>query len=313
MLDKLCRGFTRLLALWVILAGVAAYFFPEGFIVFQPFTDWFFALTMLGIGMTLDPGDFRPVLTKPKLVLLGTLTQFSIMPAAGFFVARALNLPAHLALGVILTGAVPGAMASNVMSYLARADVPYSISLTTASTFLSPVLTPLLTYAFAGAFIGIPFLPMFSSIMKMVILPLLAGLALKRFLKGRIDAVVSAFPALSALFIAFIGGLVVALNKRYLADVSLMIFFAVFLHNALGLVLGYGAGRLYRFDRNRRRTLSLEVGMQNAGLGVVLALKHFSPQVALPSALFVTWCIITGSVLAEIWSRNSKGTIINDA
>lgn len=303
MFNRICEAVTRLLALWVVLAGVVAYFFPQGFIFFQSCTDWFFGLTMLGIGMVMETRDFQPVLKKPKLVLLGTFAQFLIMPALGFLVARALNLPPSLTLGLVLAGAVPGAMASNVISFLARADVPYSISLTTASTFLSPILTPLFTFIFARTLISIPFWPMFFSIIKMVILPLALGLWAKHVFRKQVEKITPLFPALSAVFIAFICGLVVALNKQYLAEISALVFLAVFLHNALGLVLGFAAGKLYRFDTKRCRTLSLEVGMQNAGLGVVLALKHFSPQTALPNALFATWCIVTASILAEIWSR----------
>ncbi|MDD5020250.1 MAG: bile acid:sodium symporter family protein [Candidatus Omnitrophica bacterium] len=307
MFHRICEKFTRLLAAWVVLAGVAAYFFPCAFIVCRFGMEWFFALTMLGIGMILDRENFKPLVTQPRLVFLGSLAQFAIMPAAGYLVARVLQLPPELALGVILTGAVPGAMASNVLSYLARADVAYSIGLTTASTFLSPILTPLLTYVFAGTYFHVPFWPMFLSILKMVILPLFLGMWFRHIFRARIEKFAAVFPALSTIFIAFICGLVVALNKDYLAGASLVVFAAVFLHNALGLSLGYGAAVLYRFDTKRRRTLSLEVGMQNAGLGAVLALKHFSDQAALPNALFATWCIVTASILAEIWSRREAG------
>lgn len=306
MLDNFLDRFTRLLVLWVVLAGAIGYFYPPALVAFKPYLDWMFALTMLGIGAVLNPQDFRPVFKRPQLVLLGTLAQFAIMPAVGFLVAKSLKLPPALALGVILAGSVPGAMASNVISYLAKADIAYSIALTSTSTLLSPVLTPFFTYLFARTYIEIPVWPMFMSIIKMVLLPLLIGFALKYYLKFRIERFIKIFPAISVLFIAFICGLVVALNRDYLTQVSLLIFAAVFLHNFFGLLLGFGAGALYRFDKKRKRTLALEVGMQNAGLGAVLALKHFTCQSALPNALFATWCIITASVLAEIWSRDKS-------
>ncbi|HOT51014.1 MAG TPA: bile acid:sodium symporter family protein, partial [Candidatus Hydrogenedentes bacterium] len=179
-------------------------------------------------------------------------------------------------------------------------------ALTSTSTLLAPLLTPAITFALGSAYIPVPFWPMFKSIVIMVILPLLAGLALKRLFRQRIERIKPVFPAISSLFIALICGLVVALNADCLAKISVLIFAAVFLHNALGLMLGYGAGILYRFDLKRRRTLAFEVGMQNAGLGAVLALKHFSPQAALPNALFATWCIVTASILAEYWSRKTS-------
>ncbi|MDD5555821.1 MAG: bile acid:sodium symporter family protein [bacterium] len=307
MFNRWCGRFTRLLVLWVVLAVVAGYLRPGLLAGFRPHTEWLFALTMLGIGMVLRASDFAPVARMPHTVLMGTLAQFAIMPAAGFLVARGLRLPPDLALGVILTGSAPGAMASNVISYLARADVAYSIALTSVSTLLAPVLTPLCTSVFGRTYVEIPFWPMVLSIVKMVIVPLLAGFAIKGILRERIRGFAAVFPALSALFIAFICGLVVALNRDHLARVSALIFAAVILHNSLGLLLGYAAGALYRFDLKRRRTLALEVGMQNAGLGAVLALKHFSAEAALPSALFATWCVITASVLAEVWSRKAPG------
>lgn len=303
MFNKICEGFTRLLFIWVLIAAVIGYYRPEWLICLNPQKEWLFAFTMLGIGLVLKPQDYEPVFTKPHLVVLGTLAQYAIMPALGFAIAMLLRLETNLALGVILCGAAPGAMASTVMSYLAKADVAYSAALICSTTFLAPVLTPAFTYLFAHTLVKIEFWPMFFSIIKMVILPLLIGLIVRRIVGEKIDKVVTIFPAFSTLFIAFICGLVVALNRNYLTQISLVIFIAVLLHNGLGLLLGYWAAILYRFDKKRRRTVAFEVGMQNAGLGAVLAIKHFSAQAALPNALFAIWCIIVTSVLAEIWSR----------
>lgn len=303
MFNKICDWFTNLLLLWVLLLCATGFIYPPALIIFKPYLDYFFMFTMLGIGFVLNPEDFIPVLKKPHLVILGTLAQFLIMPFLGWFFALILNLPKDLAVGLILAGSAPGAMASNVISYLAKADVAYSIALTTTSTFFAPVLTPFFTSNLAKAYIDIKFLPMFISIIKMVILPLFIGLTIKHFAREKVESIKSFFPALSTLFIAFICGLVVALNRNYLVKVSFLIFIAVFLHNFFGLVLGYLAGMIYGFDTKRKRTLSLEVGMQNAGLGAVLALKHISDQSALPCALFAVWCIVTATILAQIWSK----------
>jgi len=303
MWNRIFDYFTRLLVVWVLLAVGIGYLWPQSLIVFKNYTEWLFAFTMFGIGAVMTLKDFEPVFKKPHTVLLGTLAQFGIMPALGFIIAKLLKLPPDLALGLILVGSVPGAMASNVISYLAKADVAFSIALTSTSTFLSPVLTPAFVYIFGRTFIEIKFLPMFFSIIKMVIIPLVLGLSVRYFLKERIEKFIRIFPALSTVFIAFICGLVVALNKEYLAGITGMIFVAIILYNFFGLMLGYGAGIIYRFDKKRCRTVSIEVGMQNAGLGAVLALKHFSYQSAVPNALFAVWCIITASILAEIWGR----------
>lgn len=307
-MNRILEFFTKFMMIWVVLAGIAGFFHPEWFTLLKNYTDWLFAFTMLGIGAILNFDDFRPVFRKPHLVLLGTLAQFLIMPAAGYFTAGMLHLSRDLTLGLVMTGSVPGAMASNVISYLARADVAYSIALTTASTFLSPLLTPAFVYLFGRTLIRVDFAAMFLSIIKMVIIPLLAGFCLRHFFKKQVEKLAKFFPALSALFIAFICGLVVALNQKYIGQLGFSIFAAVFLVNLLGLSLGYLAGMIYGFDNKRKRTLALEVGMQNAGLGAVLSLKHISAQAALPNALFATWCIITASVLAMFWGRKNGGT-----
>jgi len=304
-MNKFFERFTQLLVLWVILLGILGYFFPKTLIIFKNYTEWFFAFTMFGIGAVLSLADFKPILRKPQLVFLGTLAQFMIMPFLGFILARVLRLKSDLAVGVILVGAVPGAMASNVISYLASADVAYSVALTSLSTFLSPLLTPFFTYIFAHTFIQIKFWQMFFSIIKMVILPLILGMGTRYIFGKRIEKISKIFPAFSSIFIAFICGLVVALNRDYLKNITGIIFLVVFLHNFFGLLLGYLAAKLYHFDKKRCRTLSIEVGMQNAGLGAVLALKHFSSSSAIPNALFASWCIITASILAKIWAKRT--------
>jgi len=305
-MNKILKFFTRLLPFWTVLLVIVGYFWPKSLIFFKPYLDWMFGFTMLGIGAVLNFEDFLPVLKKPHLVLLGTLTQFTIMPASAYLIAKLFHFSPELTLGLILAGSVPGAMASNVISYLAKADVAYSIAMTSTATFLAPLLTPALTYLYAHTILKVPFWPMFWSIIKMVIIPLLIGFGLKQVFKKTINKIQEVFPAISTLFIAFICGLIVALNKNYIIGVSLMLFGGIVLHNLVGLFGGYGAGILYKFSSKRKRTLAIEVGMQNAGLGAVLALHHFGPKVALPSALFATWCVITASILAEIWRRKDE-------
>ncbi|HOW36085.1 MAG TPA: bile acid:sodium symporter family protein [Candidatus Omnitrophota bacterium] len=306
ILNKLLNSFTKLLVVWVVIAVGVGYFRPQSLTFLKDYTDWLFSLTMFGIGMVLTFKDFEPIFKTPRIVLLGVLAQFAIMPLLAFAIAKLLDLPPDLATGLILAGAVPDAMAAGVVSYLAAADVAFSVALTSLTTFVSPVLTPALTYGLGRAFIPIQFLPMFLSIMKMVIVPLLLGLVIKQYFGKKIEKFIPVFPALSTLFIAFICGLVVALNKDALAEVSLIIFWAVFLLNFFGLVLGYGAGKLFGFDKKRCRTLAIGVGMQNAGLGAVLAIKHLTPAAAIPNAFFATWCIITASILAGIWGRKKN-------
>jgi len=197
-------------------------------------------------------------------------------------------------------------MASNVIAYLAKTDVAYSIAMTSTATLLSPIFTPVLTYLYAHAIIEIPFLEMFLLIIKIVILPLCLGFVLRRFYRDKINNISYVFPAFSTVFISVICAVVVAVNRERLLKVSFVVFIAVFILNFSGLIFGYLAGAIYRFDERRRRTLSIEVGMQNAGLGALLALKLFNDETAIVPAIFATWCVISASILAEIWSFSSN-------
>jgi len=303
-LNRVAGYFTEYLVAWVVIAVVLAYIFPSAFVPLKPFIEWFFACTMFGIGALLTIKDFQPIFKKPRLVLLGILAQFAIMPLAAFVIVKVLNLPPALAFGLILAGAVPDAMAAGVMSYIAEADVALSVALTTGTTLIAPAVTPALMYLFAREYIPVQFWPMMVSIMLMVILPLCLGLIVRHYFHDEVEKIKPVFPALSTIFIAFICGLVVALNRQILGSITWIIFLAVVLLNFSGLILGYWAGMLFKFDNRQCRTLAIGVGMQNAGLGAVLAIKYASPEAAIPNALFATWCIISAAILAWFWSRS---------
>lgn len=305
MLNRICDWFSQLLVVWVLAALAAGFFIPGFFVALKPCTDYFFAFTMFGIGALLTASDFEMIFRQPVKVFLGIAAQFVIMPVMALVIARLLELEADLAVGLILAGAVPDAMASGVISYLADANVAYSVSLTCGTTFVSPFVTPWLTQVLGKTLIQIQVWPMFRSIILIVILPMICGLATRHVLKEKIGRVEKVFPAISTLFIAFICGQVFAVNRGRILDVGPKVLVAVVLLNLLGLVLGYLAGKLFRFDVKYCRTLAINVGMQNAGLGAVLALKHITDAAAIPNALFATWCIVSGSILAKFWSRKS--------
>ena len=305
-LNKIFGIYNRLFVLWVILGGAAAFLFPGFFIPLKGGMEWFFAVTMLGVGMVLDPVDFKNIFRNYKVVIVGVVAQFTIMPVSAYLVAKLFSFSKEFSLGLILAGSAPGAMASNVLSYLAGADVAYSVSLTTASTLLAPVLTPLLTLSLAHTILEIPFWAMFLSVTKMVLLPLLIGLGLKAWLNERVEPITKVFPAVSTTFIAFICALVIALNKAFILQINLWIFIAAIVLNLMGLTLGYLTGRFFKFDLLKKRALAIEIGMQNAGLGSVLALKHFNERTALPAVIFVFVCIFSASILVQIWSKDRK-------
>ncbi len=305
MINRLLTYYTRYFAVWVLLFGVVAWFVPGPFIFLKPGMNWFFALTMFGIGVALDAEDFKRIARHPWVVGVGSAAQFLIMPLGAFAVTRLMGLPDELAVGLILTGSAPGAMASNVMSYIAKADTAYSVSLTTVSTLLCPVLTPGLTLLLAGARMDVSFVAMFSSVVQTVVLPLVLGFLIKIKFHKQIVPILPVFPAISATFIIFICSMVIALNRDYLASVTGLVLITCLILNVYGMLMGYGVGALFRMETRRRRTLSIEIGMQNAGLGVVLALTHIGERAAVPAALFVFVCIITASVMSAVWQRRS--------
>ena len=295
----------RYFAVWVVVFGVIAYLWPGPFSVLKPGMSWFFALTMFGIGVVLEVEDFRRILQKPVIVLIGSAAQFSIMPLGAFALAKLFNLPPEIAVGLILTGSAPGAMASNVMSYIAKADVAYSISLTTVSTLLCPLMTPGLTFLLAGSTLEVSFLNMMFDIVKMVIVPLFVGFGVRHYFREKVDKILPVFPAISVTFIIFICSLVIARNKANLAGVTVPVLATVLILNIYGMLGGYTVGSAFRMDIRRKRTLAIEIGMQNAGLGTVLASKHFGEEATIPTAFFVFICIITASIMAAFWQRKS--------
>jgi BASS family bile acid:Na+ symporter len=331
MFKKVLDFYTKYFAVWVVAFGVVAYFWPQVFLTLEekmawffaatierilPHAlrlekgmNWFFALTMFGIGAVLQIEDFKRIAKRPVIVLIGSAAQFSIMPLGSFALAKLFGLPPEIAVGLILTGSAPGAMASNVMSYIAKADTAYSVSLTTVSTLLCPLLTPGLTFLLAGSRLEIPFWGMVLSVIKMVILPLFIGFGVRHYLREKIEKVLPIFPAISVTFIIFICSMVIALNKNRMGQVTGFVLITAVILNLYGMLCGYGVGSAFRMEVRRRRTLSIEIGMQNAGLGTVLALEHFGEQAAIPAAIFVFICIITASVMAEIWQKNPIETV----
>ena len=306
MVQKILSFYTRYFAAWVVLFGIAAYLWPKPFAAMKEGMDWFFALTMFGIGAVLEPEDFKRILRRPAIVLIGTLEQYSVMPLAAYAIARILNLEPQITAGLILTASAPGAMSSGVMNYIAKADVAYSVSLTTVSTLLAPVVTPGLTYILAKSVLEVAFWPMLIDVVWMVILPLFVGFGVRYYLGDKIKSALPVFPAISATFIIFICSLVIALNKEYLAKMSGIILVAAVVMNVFGMVAGYAVAWVSRMDVRQRRTLAIEGGMQNAGLGTVLALKHIGERAAMPAAIFVFVCIITASMMAAVWQRRTS-------
>lgn len=305
ILQRVANGLAPL----TLLGAIIAYYLPWAFLWVAPGFQWLFAATMFALGVVLHPEELRDTLTRPKAIALGVAAQYTIMPALGFAAATLSGLPPALALGFIVVACAPGAMASNVIVYLAGGAVAYSIALTTVATVLSPLVTPVLVKWLGSVYLNIPFWPMMQTILLTTVLPLALGLGVRRLLqrrRGSLRFAEQLAPAVATLAIVLICSYAVAANNARLASVGATLLTVVVIVNALGYLLGWQAARLFGFDVRHRLTLAIEVGMQNAGLGVVLALKHFEPEAALPGAVFAVWCIMT-SAGAATYLRRAKG------
>ena len=305
-LSSISKFLGKTFAFWVIIFAALAFYFPNNFKFLAPHISLMLGIVMFGIGLTLKASDFSEVFKRPGAVAIGTLGQFTIMPILAWLLCLAFNLPAEIAIGVILVGCCPGGTASNVMTYLARGDVPLSVTITAVSTLLSPIVTPALIYLFAHSWINVNAVGMFWSIIQIVIIPIALGLVIKAVFKSKIDAAVTALPAVSVIAIICIVCAVVAVSQKKIAEVGMLIFAVVVLHNLLGLVLGFVLGKVTGMDISKCKTLSIEIGMQNSGLGVALAAAHFNPLAAVPSAIFSVWHNISGPIAAAIFRRMSN-------
>lgn len=262
-------------------------------------------IIMFGMGLTLTGKDFKIVLSRPKDILIGCLTQFIVMPLLAWTLTRAFSLPQELAIGVILVGCCPGGTASNVITYLAKGDLALSVGMTAASTLLAPLLTPLLVWLLAGTMVNVDTTGMLLSIVCVVILPIVGGLLCQRFIPKMTHRVTPYLPAFSSIAIALTVGIVVAHNADRLMTAGWLVVLIVMIHNMLGLGIGYLVGRLLRLQQPKRVALSIEVGMQNSGLATSLAVMHFAsfPLATIPGAVFSVWHNISGAIVARIYSR----------
>lgn len=298
-----CAAVTRFFAVWILAAALAGLRFPGLFSWALPHVSLLLGVIMFGMGLTLSADDFRLVMRRPWYVAAGAAAQFGIMPIIGYALAVLFDLPPELAVGVVLVGAAPGGTASNVITWLARGDVPLSVTMTSVSTLLSPLLTPLITLRLAGRWVPVPAGEMFVSVIEVILVPVAAGVVVHRLFPRPVKALAQALPAISVAGIVAIVGAVVGVNAQRIAASAGTVMMVVALHNGIGLALGYTAGAAAGMGEPQRRALGIEVGMQNSGLAVTLAMAHFAPPAAVAGAIFSVWQNLSGAVLAAVWAR----------
>ena len=297
---------TQLFPVLAIIASLAAWRFPDLFTAYKSWILPLLAVVMFGMGLTLHLSDFKYVLQMPRLIIAGVVLQYTIMPLTAVALSHVMGLDPMLTAGMVLVGTCPGGTASNVICYLAKGNVALSITLTAVSTFLAVLLTPALTVQLVSKSIPVPATDMLLSILVMVIIPVSAGVLLNHLAGRLLKPVRSVFPLLSVATIVIIIAIIVALNAHHVHRIGMTVMIAVMLHNGAGLALGYLSSRLLGHSPTEARTLAIEVGMQNSGLAVALAIKYFSAAAALPGAVFSIWHNLSGSVLAAFWSHRTR-------
>ncbi len=285
--------------------SITAYFWPQWLAEQKHWIVYLLGAVMFCMGSTLTLNDFKRAIGNYWILLLGLGLQFGLMPLVAWQLSHLAGLEITLAVGMLLVGSVPGGTASNVICYVSKGDVALSITLTAVSTCLAIVATPLLVYLYLHTTIHIPVQKMMLSIFYIVLLPVSLGVLLNRYF-ARLIAPVQKFGAdLSIIVICFIIAIIVALNKSNLGAVSLVLIGLVLAHNLSGLVVGYLTTLVVTRDQRLSKTIAIEVGMQNSGLAVALAVKFFGSAAALPAALFSIIHNVTGSLLASYWAKST--------
>lgn len=302
VLRRLSVALTRFMGVIIIAFSALALWQPWIFSWVAPHISSMLGIIMLGMGMTLHWQDFSHVLRHPRDLGLGLLVQFGCMPLLAFALCHVFALPPELAMGMILVGTAPGGTASNVLTFIARGDVAFSVAMTAAATLVSLLLTPPLTWLLGGVWVPVDMGGLFWSIVKIVLVPVLLGLLLHHFQRGLVDRLMPFLPLASALVITLVIAGIIAVNAQNILSAGPAIFAAVIAHNLLGLAVGWFAACRLRFAPPRRRALAIEIGTQNSGLATALALAHFTPAAAIAGALFSVWQNISGALLSNFWA-----------
>ncbi|KAL1815826.1 hypothetical protein ACET3Z_018400 [Daucus carota] len=312
-LEVVGEGVSTAFPLWVALGCLLGLVRPSSYNWVQP--QWIvtgITVTMLGMGMTLTFDDLGEAVAMPKELLAGFFLQFSVMPLSAFFVSKLLNLPSYYAAGLILVGCCPGGTASNIVTYIARGNVALSVLMTALSTVSAVVMTPFLTAKLAGQYVAVDAMGLLMSTLQVVLLPVLAGAFLNQYFKKLVKFVSPLMPPIAVATVAILCGNAIAQSSSAILASGRQVVLAAALLHTSGFFFGYVLARLLGIDVSSSRTISIEVGMQNSVLGVVLATQHFgNPLTAVPCAVSSVCHSILGSALAGIWRRSNPSQIQN--
>ena len=275
--DKISRLITRYFTVWLVLCSMLAFFFPDPLKANGGWITNMLGLIMLGMGLTMKFDDFKLVFSRPKDVLVGVILRYTIMPLVGFCVAKILDLPPALAAGLILVGCCPSGTASNVICFLAKGDVALSVTVSSFNILLAPVLLPPTFLLLAGQYVQVDAVGMFLDTVKVVLIPVIAGLLLRRYCGSLVERFMKVIPVLTIIIMIWVIAIVVAVSAAKLATVAGIAFVAVAMHNGTGFALGYGISKAIGMAESKARAICFEVGIEMSGLAVVLAMAHLDP------------------------------------
>lgn len=298
--------FNNLYPVWLVILAVIAFIKPQTMLWFdKPWIFWSLAASMLGMGLTLSLEDFKAISRLPGSVALGFVAQYSIMPLSGWLVASALKLEPGLAVGIILVASCPGGMASNMISYLAKANVALSVVLTLASTVFAFFFTPMWTNTLAGKYVPVDAWGLCLSAFQLTLAPVALGVLIRWKLPRVADNIGTCGPTIAVLaFILVSGGIVAASAKAIAANFGTLAIAAFALH-VLGFGVGYAISKVLRYPETVARTVSIEVGMQNGGMAASLAREHFAAMPLASAAGVFSGVLqnVLGGLLAAWWKR----------
>ncbi|WP_429971636.1 bile acid:sodium symporter family protein [Fructilactobacillus sp. Tb1] len=313
-LQKLSDFLTKYFVLIIVLACLFAYFIPGPGVALATTklghlsaVSVLLMIVLFGMGVTLSVEDFKEVAKNPKMVILGTVAHYVIMPLVAFCLVHLFGLTGAAAVGVILVGSAPSGTASNVMSFLAGGDVALDVAIGLLSTLLAPVMMPSLLKLLAGKWVAVPFQEMFFSALEIVVVPIILGVLVHTVFKKHVDKIIKVMPLISQVAILVIIMAIFSANAHnILSATALLLIPVVILHNLLGYSLGYGFSRLLNMKTPQRKAITFEVGMQDSALASTLAISYFSPASALPAVMFSVWHNISGSSLASLWRNHDR-------
>lgn len=306
VMEKIGEYFGRFMALIVLAVAALALFIPQSSLwIDTSWVNYLLMIIMFGMGLTMKPRDFALVITRPKEIIIGCLSQFIIMPLLAFGLAYIFRLDPALTAGVVLVGTCPGGTSSNVITYFSKGDVALSVGMTSVNTLLAPLLTPAITWLLLQTTVRVDVWSMFYSIITVILVPIGLGFLINKLFSKFTQKIVALLPVISTIGICMIVATVVSHNAEKIYTYGATVLVVVILHNLLGYGCGFGIGKLFKMSPEKTKAISIEIGMQNSGLATSLASTAF-PQLAMatvPGAVFSVWHNISGAILAAFYRK----------